>query len=289
MKKRNYLKSLPLLALAFLLVFGFNSCQAPPADKNIGLQLWSVKDDMGKDAKATIEAVGAMGYKFVETAGYGDGKLYGMEPVAFKELCETNGLKVLGAHCGQVVPDETNWDETMAWWDKCIETNSAAGVKWIVQPFMGNVGYESLEGLQRYCDYFNAVGEKCNAKGIRFGYHNHDNEFKELEGEIIYDYMVKNTDPEKVMFQLDLYWIIEGGKKPVDYFNKYPGRFELWHIKDKAEVGASGQIDFAAIFEGKEASGMKYSVVEVEEYNFEPLESCKKSIEFLNAAEYVKL
>jgi sugar phosphate isomerase/epimerase len=155
---------------------------------------------------------------------------------------------------------------------------------------MGGSGYESLEGLKRYCEYFNAVGEKCNAAGIRFGYHNHDQEFKkEFEGKPVYDWMLELTDPEKVMFQLDLYWIVEGGKNPVDYFEKYPGRFELWHIKDKAEVGASGNMDFASIFAKRKLSGAKYGIVEVEEYNFTPLESCKKSLEFLNAADYVDL
>ncbi len=80
----------------------------------------------------------------------------------------------------------------------------------------------------------------------------------------------------------------EGGKNPVDYFNKYPGRFEVWHIKDKEEVGASGNIDFKSIFAAKKKAGVKYGVVEVEEYNFEPLVSCEKSLEFLNAAKYVK-
>jgi sugar phosphate isomerase/epimerase len=148
----------------------------------------------------------------------------------------------------------------------------------------------SLDGLKRYCEYFNAVGEKCNEAGIRFGYHNHDNEFKTvLEGKPVYDWMLELTDPEKVMFQLDLYWIVEGGKNPVDYFNNYSGRFELWHIKDKEEVGASGNMDFESMFAAQKKSGFKYGIVEVEEYNFEPIESCRKSLEWLNNTDYIKL
>jgi sugar phosphate isomerase/epimerase len=212
-----------------------------------------------------------------------------MEPGEFTTLCETNGLQFLGAHTGQDVPDSARWDETMAWWDKCIQAHKDAGVKWIVQPWMGNVGYESLEGLKSYCEYFNAVGEKCNAQGIRFGYHNHDKEFTTvLDGKPVYDWMLELTDPEKVMFQLDLYWIVEGGKNPVDYFNKYPGRFELWHIKDKEELGASGKMDFEAMFAAKEKAGVEYGIVEVEEYNFEPVVSVEKSLEFLNSADYVQ-
>jgi sugar phosphate isomerase/epimerase len=257
-------------------------------EKFIGLQLYSVREDMNKNPQATIAKVGEMGYKYVEAAGYRDGKFYGMDPAEFKALCEASGLQVLGSHASQNLPDSANWDKAMAWWDKCIDAHAAAGVKWIVQPSMGTVGYESLDGLKRFCEYFNVVGEKCNAKGIRFGYHNHAKEFTVMhEGKPVYDWMLELTDPQKVMFQIDIYWIIEGGKDPLDYFDRYPGRFELWHIKDKEEVGASGAIDFEAIFAAREKSGAQYGIVEVEEYNFEPIVSVQKSLEFLNEAEYV--
>lgn len=267
----------------------FVSCENKPDEKFIGLQLYSVRDAMKENPETTVAKVGEIGYKYVEAAGYSDGKFYGMEPEAFKELCENNGMEFLGSHTGQDVPDSASWDQTMAWWDDCIAAHKAAGVKWIVQPWMGGVGYESLEGLERYCKYFNAVGEKCNEQGIRFGYHNHDKEFTTtFEGKPVYDWMLRLTDPEKVMFQMDLYWTIEGGKDPVDYFNEYPGRFYLWHIKDKEEVGASGDIDFKRIFAEKEKAGVEYGIVEVEEYNFEPIVSVEKSLEFLNNADYVQ-
>ncbi len=285
--------SLRILFFAAIMAFilqGMTSCNTQPKEKFIGIQLYSVRDDMKKDVEATVAKVGEMGYKYVEAAGFGAGKFYGMDPVEFKTLCETNGMQFLGSHSGQNMPDSANWEKTMAWWDMCIDAHAAAGVKWIVQPWMGEEGYESLEGLKQYCKYFNAVGEKCNAKGIRFGYHNHSHEFTtEFEGKPVYDWMLELTDPEKVMFELDLYWIVEGGKQPVDYFNKYPGRFEIYHIKDKEEVGASGNIDFEAIFAANEKAGVKYGVVEVEQYNFEPLVSCQMSFDFLNTADYVDL
>jgi sugar phosphate isomerase/epimerase len=287
MKRKNGF-GLLFVGMILLLMQGFFSCKEVPEKKFIGLQLYSVRADMNEDPVATVAAVGEMGYTFVEAAGYSDGQFYGMDPLEFKELCETNGLQFLGSHTGMDVPDDTTWDKTMAWWDTCIAAHASAGVQWIVQPWMGNTGYESLEGLKRYCAYFNAVGEKCNEQGIRFGYHNHSQEFTtELEGKPVYDWMLEWTDPEKVMFQLDLYWIIEGGKDPLDYFNAYPGRFENWHIKDKEEVGASGKIDFEAIFAAREKAGAEYGVVEVEEYNFEPLESCRLSLLFLQNADYV--
>lgn len=287
--KTNLKKSLTIVALAVVVSGGMNSCTAPKPAKEIGLQLYSVRDDMKADPKGTVEKVGAMGYKLVEAANYADGKFYGMEPADFKALCEANGLNFISSHCGQAVPDSANWDATMAWWDTCIAAHKAAGVKYIVQPFMDKVGYESLAGVQRYCDYFNAVGEKCNAAGIRFGYHNHSGEFKDVDGQTIYDYMLKNTDPAKVMFEMDLYWITEGGKNPIDYFNAYPGRFELWHVKDVKELGGpDAKMDFKPIFENAEKAGMKHYIVEVEEFNTNPIDGVKQSLEFLQNADYVK-
>ncbi|MGE5393609.1 MAG: sugar phosphate isomerase/epimerase family protein [Candidatus Saccharibacteria bacterium] len=290
--KSNVKKSLTIIALAVFAVGGIISCgpKAPqkPA-KELGLQLYSVRDDMQKDPRGTVKKIGAMGYSFVEAAGYGDGKFYGMEPAAFKALVDSSGMVFLASHTGQAVPDSANWEKTMAWWDQAIAAHKAAGVTYIVQPFMDSVGYTTLAGVQRYCDYFNAVGEKCNAAGIRFGYHNHSGEFKEVEGQTIYDYMLKNTDPAKVMFEMDLYWITEGGKNPVDYFNAYPGRFELWHVKDKAEIGGKDtKMDFKPIFENAAKAGVKKYIVEIEEYNFSPIESAQKSLEFLMKADYVK-
>lgn len=288
MIKKGVIRFLFFAGTAVLISQVFLACSGQPEEKFIGLQLYSVRQDMNEDAKATVAKVGEMGYKFVEAAGYSDGKFYGMSPTEFKELCEVNGLDFLGSHTGRHLPDSANWDETMAWWDECIDAHAVAGVTWIVKPSMGQTGYNSLEGLKRTCEYFNLIGEKCNAKGIRFGYHNHANEFTtELEGKPVYDWMLELTDPDKVMFQLDLYWIIEGGKDPLDYFSRYPGRFEVWHIKDKEEVGASGEIDFERIFAERKKSGAQYGIVEVEEYNFEPIVSVEKSLEFLNNAEYV--
>jgi sugar phosphate isomerase/epimerase len=287
MKKRSIISSVLLLAVSGLIFSTLYSCKTTP-QKNIGLQLYSIRDSIMKDVPAAVAKVGKMGYKFVEPAGYADGKFYGMEPAAFKALCESNGLSIISSHTGQVLPDSANLEKTMTWWDACIDAHVAAGAKFIVQPFMGGEAYRSLDTLKRYCDYFNMIGEKCNAKGIRFGYHNHDKEFStKLDGQTIYDFMLANTDPKKVMFEMDLYWTIEGGASPVDYFNKYPGRFELWHIKDKEEIGASGKIDFAAIWAEAAKSGMQYGVVEVEKYNFDEFTSCKMSIDFLNNAPYV--
>jgi sugar phosphate isomerase/epimerase len=287
MKKRSTISIVLITVITSLVFSTFYSCKTT-RQKNIGLQLYSIRDSIQKNVPAAIAKVGKMGYKFVEPAGYKDGKFYGMEPVAFKSLCESDGLKILSSHTGQALPDSANLAKTMAWWDTCIDAHVAVGTKFLVQPFMGGEAYRSLDTLKRYCDYFNMIGEKCKAKGIRFGYHNHDKEFStKLDGQTIYDFMLTNTDTSKVMFEMDLYWTVMGGANPVDYFNKYPGRFELWHIKDKKEIGADTFMDFAAIWAAAPKSGMQYGVVEVEEYNFDQYTSCKMSIDFLNAAPFV--
>ena len=288
MDRRNIISVVLLLAVTGTIFFTFCSYMTKP-QKNLGLQLYSIRDSIMKDVPAAIAKVGKMGYKFVEPANYAAGKLYGMEPAAFKTLCQSNGLTILSSHVGQPLPDSANWGKTMEWWDACIDAHVATGAKFLVQPYMGEGAYRSLDTLKRYCDYFNIIGEKCKAKGIRFGYHNHNKEFStKLDGQTIYDFMLANTDPSKVMFEMDLYWVVMGGAKPVDYFNKYPGRFELWHIKDKKEIGGKDtMMDFASIWAAAAKSGMQYGVVEVEEYNFDQFTSCQKSIDFLSAAPYV--
>jgi sugar phosphate isomerase/epimerase len=286
MKNFKLSNLLPLLLAVCVLP---SACkQSPLPKKSIGLQLYSLRDSMKTSPVKTIEEVGKIGYAFVETAGYLKGRLYGMSPVEFKNIVEKNGMTVLSAHTGMPVPDSANWDAAMAWWDTCITAHAQAGVKYIVQPSMDSVGYQSLAGLQRYCDYFNALGEKCLAKGIHFGYHNHSKEFQPVEGQIIYDYMLQHTDSAKVFFQMDLYWIQEGGANAVEYFKKYPKRFKSWHVKDDFEIGASGKMDFKTIFANAELAGMKYYVVEQEAFKLTPFEGVKQSFHFLDSVDYVK-
>jgi len=278
-----FLVLIPLLPAVFAV-----GCKEEKPKHEVGLQLWSIRDAMFANPDSTIEVLGTSGYSYVEAAGYGDGKFYNMEPEAFKALVEANGMTFLGSHCGHDAPDSTNWDEVMAWWDTCIDAHKRAGVQYIVQPSMGHVAYESLEGLKQYCDYFNAVGEKCNEAGIEFGYHNHDAEFKSIDSTVIYDFMLHNTDADKVHFQTDLYWIKVGGGDAVHYFTTYPGRFFSYHIKDEAELGESGTMDFQPAFDVAEKAGVKYYVVEVERYNMTPLESVAKSYTYLQDIGFAK-
>ncbi|MEA4918397.1 sugar phosphate isomerase/epimerase [Proteiniphilum sp.] len=282
MRKRSILSIAILLTGLFIL-------PACNQKKEIYLQLYSVRDDIKADYAGTIAKVAEMGYTGVEAADYNNGKFYGMSPADFKKSIEDAGMVVLSSHTARPLADSvaaTNWDEIWAWWDTAIKAHKEAGMKYIVTPWMPTP--KTLADLKTYCDYYNQIGEKCNAAGIKFGYHNHNFEFKEIEGELMYDYMLKNTDPSKVFFQMDVYWVGEGGKNPVDYFNNYPGRFELLHIKDELELGKSGKVDFESIYNNAKTAGAKYMIVEVERYTGTPFEGVKESYDFLNEADYVK-
>ena len=293
MKKKSNLFAVILLGSLFLLS-GCDQGQKKEATeanvkKDIYLQLYSVRDDIKANYQATIDTVANTGFTGVEAAGYNDGQFYGMAPADFKKSIEDAGLEVLSSHAGRPLADntkDTNWDEVWKWWDTAIQAHKDAGMKYLVVAWIPTP--KTLVDLKAYCDYFNQVGEKCNAAGIRFGYHNHNFEFTEIEGEVMYDYMLKNTDPAKVFFQMDVYWVVRGGQSPVEYFNAYPGRFEILHIKDNKELGQSGMVGFDAIFRNIDKAGTKNIVVEVEKYSGTPFEGIKESYNYLATADYVK-
>lgn len=246
------------------------------------IQLYSARDDIKKDFNATIAELGKFGYAGIEAANYDDGKFYNLTPAEFKKAINDAGMEVLSSHTGKALandPSETDWNEIWAWWETAIAAHKEAGMKYIVTPSMPVPS--TLADLKIYCDYYNQIGEKCNDAGLKFGYHNHAFEFQKIEDEIMYDYMIKNTDPEKVCFEMDVYWTVMGQKSPVEYFNTYPGRFEILHIKDHKELGQSGMVGFDAIFNNIDKAGTKYMVVEVEKYNYTPLESIKLSFDYL--------
>lgn len=266
-------------------LMGLTSCSTDPKQKRIGLQLYSLREAMGKDPVATLKLIAAMGYKELETASYGDGKLYGYAPAEFRKICEDLGMSVSSAHLGQAWDPEKEAELT-AWWDLALDTQIAAGCRYAIQPWF-QVG-ETMAEVEPYAAYFNRVGEMANSKGIKFGFHNHKDEFKVIDGVTVLDYLIKNTDPDKVLYELDVYWATKAGVSPVEYIEKYSGRFEVLHIKDQSIIGDSGEIDFEPIFNAAYANGMKDYYVEVEEYTLPPENCVEKSFQFLENAPYVK-
>ncbi len=268
-----------------------------PVKKEIGLQLYSIRSVIGNpelyaaNHEEAFKALAEMGYTAVEAASYNDGKLYGVDPEQYKADLEAAGLKSLSSHIGHnLSPEELasgNFEESMKWWDQAIAAHKAAGCKYIVTPSFRIP--ETLEGLKTYCDYFNEIGKKCAENGILYGYHNHSHEFNKIEDKVIYDFMLENTDPKYVFFEMDVYWACMGRAYPVEYFRKYPGRFTMLHIKDHLELGESGMVGFDAIYNNADVAGMKDFIVELEGYtNGDWKESIKMCADYLLKSDFVK-
>ena len=268
-----------------------------PVKKEFGVQLYSIRSVIGDSAlyaanhEEAFKALAEMGYSYVEAACYKDGKLYGVEPAQYKADLEAAGLKSLSTHIGHALsPEELktgDFTESMKWWDEAIAAHKEAGCEYIVVP--GFPIPDNLKDLKTYCDYFSAVGRKCKEAGIDFGYHNHAREFKKVEDTVIYDFMLENTDPESVFFQMDVYWAVMGQAAPVVYFRKYPGRFHLLHIKDYRELGESGMVGFDAIYNNVETAGTQGFIVEIEAFtNGDWKESLKMCADYLINSDFVK-
>ncbi len=269
-------------SLVLLMVLLLSGC----AESRMGgLALYTVRDEMNTDAKETLKSVADAGYLHIEAAGYADGKFYGMAPAEFRAYLESLGLHPVSTHQGSVTLE--NADAMMA-------DVKAAGFEYFVVPVppMGLFTYDAetrtlgmTGGAENLTKIVNELGHKAQKAGLKLLYHNHDFEFmKDEDGVITIDYMLENTDPEIVNFQMDLYWVTRAGADPVAYFEKYPGRFKIWHVKDMDEQGRfapvnKGEIDFKRILENKDLSGMKYYMVE-QDMTFDglkPLEAIKIS------------
>ena len=262
MRKRLFAVICVLLALA-MLPGGASAKAKKVPKKDIGIQLYSVRSLIGVfgksqgDYKPVLKQLADMGYTSVEAASYKDGMLYGQTPEQFRKDVEDAGMRVISTHCTLNLSDEElasgDFSKALAWWDECIAAHKAAGAEYIVVPSMRKIS--TLKDLQTYCRYFNEVGARCAAAGMKFGYHNHSREFEKIEDKVMLDYMLENTDPDKVLFEMDVYWTVMGKASPVDYFKKYPGRFRLLHIKDRREIGQSGMVGFDAIFANAREAG----------------------------------
>ncbi|OWW25484.1 hypothetical protein B4Q04_07650 [Zobellia sp. OII3] len=241
-----------------------------PKDKNIGIQLVSVHNEMLEDPKQTLKYLDRMGYSYIETFVYKDRSFYGLSPLDFKKLVEENNLKFTGSMTFYDLPtkDDKAWKKAMKWWKECIDDHKQAGVEYLTISNNQIKEITTLDELKRYCAYYDAIGKLCKERGIQFAYHNHSYEFKTIEKQVVYDYFIEHTDPEYVHFQADLYWMHFSDVDPIDYFKKYDDRFISWHVKDYEELGQSGKMDFEEYFKYAKTAGLKYVVAEVEAFNY---------------------
>lgn len=240
-----------------------------------GVQLYSFRAEMAKDAKGTLEKIASIGLKKIESARSKKGHYYGLSPKEMKDTCDALGMKLTSGH----VALDNNFDKTM-------EEAVASGQEYLICSSMPSKG-QTVDNYKKVADAFNTAGEACKKLGVKFGYHNHAYEFESENGEVLYDVLMDNTEADLVHMELDLGWVIVGGKNPLDYFKKYPGRFPLWHLKDmdmgkkeSTEFG-KGALDIPTMMANQDASGVKHIFIEQEEYASTPLESMKHNMAFL--------
>ncbi len=302
--RRDFIRTASMAAAAGLIVPGLafkNNAQASAhasksilGNKEIGLQLYTLRNKVKDGLEDVLEKVAEIGYKNIEAYGYGNGKLLGKEPAELKSITDGLGLTVISSHMGIQRMNEDNKEKVKDSWKKMIADFNILGTKYLVNAFLMPNVRSSIDDYKSWAESFNKFGEMCKEAGITCGYHNHDFEFNVLDGQMGYDVLLDETEPGLVIFEPDLYWVKRADKDIVAYFNKYPGRFPLWHLKDMedsedkafAEVGY-GTIDFKRIFAARETAGLKLIFVEQDSCKRDEYESIKMSFDYINSAEFI--
>ncbi|MES2002915.1 MAG: sugar phosphate isomerase/epimerase [Bacteroidota bacterium] len=285
--RRDFLRSGTFAALGLSLPFAGKSAllNGLVPYKNIpafGIQLWTVKEDMGTNAKDTLQKLSKDGYKLIESFEGQKGIFWGWKNTEFKKYMDDLGMKIISAHCNNTVDFERKAAEA-----------AEIGMKYLICPYKGP--QKSIDDFKKFADEFNKCGEVCKKNGIRFAYHNHDYSFKPINGEVPQEVMMNNTDKDLVDFEMDIYWVVAAGEDPKAWFAKHPGRFKLCHIKDLAKTAkghesvqiGKGTIDFASILKVAEKNGMKYHIIEQEAFTgTNPLESAEADAKYMKGFNY---
>jgi len=286
MNRRTFLETAGTVTAATLMSSRLGWAVADHKVDRIGVQLYTVRDLMKDDFDGTIAKVAAIGYKEVEFAGYFD-----RTPQQVRAVLDKNGLKAPSTH--------VQYDELDAKFPSVIEASKTIGLTYIVCPWIPEELRKSPDIWKQASEKFNRCGEQCKKAGMQFAYHNHWFEFLSVNNELPYDQLLKQCDPDLVKMEMDLCWITAAGADPIKYFNAYPGRFPLVHVKDLkqlpkittggpqnfgdtvdlTEVG-SGIINWKHLFAHAGKAGIKVYIVE-HDHPKEPLASIKTSYEYL--------
>lgn len=266
--------------------------------KKIGLQIYSLGKELYENVPEGLKKISQMGYSTLELAGYRDGKIRDIEMREFRKMTDDAGLKIVSSHLNPPVREYTssNKGEIADFWKKAADDHASIDVTYIVQP--GKPSTRSTEEVSLVCEVFNEAGRIAKEKGLVFGYHNHEMEFARVipggtemkfgrrafgrdipEGtEVIYDAFMRQTDPELVVFELDVYWAVMGQVDPVEYMRKYSDRIRLLHIKDRQVLGQSGMMNFENIFKQAYINGIQDYFIELERVSsgtqFEGVKGC---------------
>ncbi|MEP7258754.1 MAG: sugar phosphate isomerase/epimerase family protein [Flavitalea sp.] len=286
--RRSFIKSSSLISTGFLMSPTFETRKK----SLIGLQLYTVRDAMQLDAVETLAKVAAIGYNTVEGATYsGSQQFYGLSASSFASELKKTGLVMPSNHylLGQEKSKGEEVKGTLLHdWNQAVDDAAAAGLKYMVCSYLSVEERGGIDHYKQLAEIFNKAGETCKKAGIQLCYHNHDFEFKPEGSQLPYEALIDYSDKDLVKMELDLYWVTKAGHDPINLFNKYPGRFPLWHVKDMekaephsfTEVG-NGAIDFKKIFAQSKKSGMTNFFVEQDKCAGSPFDSISKSIAYI--------
>jgi sugar phosphate isomerase/epimerase len=275
--RRTFLETMSNVALAACIPAARRTVHRARLDK-IGLQLYTVRKAMQTDVEGTLARVAATGYQEVEFAGY-----FGKSPAEVRAMLDRHGLSAPAVHVGSIAPDQ---------WRASLDAAATIGHRYVVVPWIPAEERATLDGWKRVAENYNRIGTEARAAGLQFAYHNHDFEFVPVEGRVPFDVLLESTDPQLVQLEIDLYWITKGGQDPFRYFQRWPGRIPLVHVKDSVgppdhkmvDVGA-GKIDFKKIFARREQAGIRHYFVEHDEPP-DPFGSIRASYEYLKRLEF---
>lgn len=272
--RRTFLKQSALVGMGTLIVPTSLPFETK-ASKKMGVQLYSFRDAMVKDAKGTLAKIAALGITEIESASSSKGHYYGLSPKEMQATCKSLGMKLVSGHIG--LDDQ---------WEKTKQEAVESGQEYLVCSSMPSHG-QTVDNYKKVADMFNKAGEECKALGIKFGYHNHNYEFEKDGDHVLYDVLLDNTESGLVHMEMDLGWVVASGNDPMDYFKRYPKRFPLWHLKDmnleekqSTEFGKGG-LDIAGILAHGKESGIKHIFIEQEEYTKDPFTSMAENMAYL--------
>lgn len=292
MERREFLQK-GALALASTAALSSDLFATKKEKHSVGVQLYSIRDDMKKDPVANLKKLAEMGYTNVEHANYIDRKFYGYSAKEFRKILDDLGLKMPSGH---TVMGKKHWDEAKKdftdSWKQTVEDAAICGQKYVISPSLDISMRKDLEQLKYFMDVFNKSGELCKKEGMKFGYHNHDFEFSlKLSSVKVYDIIMQNTDPNLVAQQLDIGNMYGGGGRAADLLKQYPGRFELMHVKDEIKsqtehigwesaILGTGVIGVKEIIDmGKKSGGTTQFIIEQESYQGKaPLDCMKEDL-----------
>ncbi|MDB5248844.1 MAG: hypothetical protein JWQ40_3238 [Segetibacter sp.] len=269
--RRSFVKNSSFALGSFLLP------RVSAGSKNVGVQLYSVRKEILADAVGTLKHLAKIGYTELESARSEKGNYYGLTPKEIKKVASDLGMTVRSGH----VHIDKDWQKSV---DQAAET----GQQYLICSSMPARG-QTIENYQKTADIFNKAAEDCKKHNIVFGYHNHEEEFEKVDGKVLYDILLDRSDPNLVKMEMDIGWMVVTGNDPFKYFEKYPNRFPLWHLKDmnltkkeSTEFGKGG-VDIRKLVANANKTGMKYYFVEQEEYASSAFESLTHDIEYLKS------